>query len=833
MKSINSYQIRIGKTILAISLMSMVSAGLFLTGLMSIAPMVSAAISNAVITTEQELRDAIANAPGGYSSTPFIIQFGDNVSLSPNSTISILVGRNIAFTGGSSLTGASGKSTLIVENGGTLTLDGITVSHNDTSGDSCGVTVNYGGKLYLNSGNISGNTSEFGGGGVSNWGAFEMLGGAVLDNEGATGGGVYNRGMFKMSGGVISDNTTGNFVILMLDGWGFFNRNGGGGVYNTGTFTMLGGMIANNTTKFNGGGVYNIPDATFNMLGGAISGNNANLDGGVCIGGTFNLSGGEICGNTASYGGGMYIAGSEPAESQSVVNMFGTACISSNIATYDGSGVYNDYGGIFNLADGTIDSNTAGNNGGGVFNRADIAITGGFLSSNNASNGGAVYNYSGVFNYSGSDEVYAGFGPSSAIKSAKYKNGSFNMSGCTISGNEATFNGGGIYFDTTLPINYISQSMSISSSTIEGNVAGESGGGIWITHPSLKELFIDSAKVPNSTVFSNNFASNACNRLSQDNATYASNILTNEWSDLSAFGYFQQGYNNFDISYSTYPIPYYTVTYLPGEHGDFAPQIAYNLRLGDPIPNAQFNPAQHGWRFNGWLSKDALPLGSATVSGNITYVALWERISLVVAFVDWDGKLIKIGTVLYGDVATMPSGAIIGSKTMRSGYTFTGWESSYQGNIATVSDGFDLSDIFARLNGGVSFIPWFFPISGHYEHTDIVFTAQYIPTIMYEVVFRDWDDTLLSREYVESDGFAVSPLVIGDKACRPGYIFIGWDSSFDSVTSDMTVKALYKPYEAQSILKFNLIIGGCIFLMVLVVLGGMFVVKRKKLTTID
>ena len=125
--------------------------------------------------------------------------------------------------------------------------------------------------------------------------------GAVItgNNTNYYGGGVeVARGVFTMNGGTISGNTAGN----------------GGGVYVVGVaFIMNGGSISGNTAIGGGGGVYVM--SRFDMNGGTISGNAAENGGGVCLSsGRFIMSGGIITGNTAASntpsdgGGGVYLS---------------------------------------------------------------------------------------------------------------------------------------------------------------------------------------------------------------------------------------------------------------------------------------------------------------------------------------------------------------------------------------------------------------------------------------------------------------------------------------------------------------------------------------------
>jgi len=195
--------------------------------------------------------------------------------------------------------------------GGALSMnDGAVIRKNNGGG----VEIDDNGAFTMSGGRISGNFTEWSGGGVSIWeGAFTMTGGEISGNftEG-DGGGVYIRkGAFAMSGGRISGNFTEWF---------------GGGVYvQDGTFAMTGGVIAGNTADRHnmggyGGGVYVSTDGEFAMSGGEISGNSAlsaynnnsslgGYGGGVYVqDGTFTMTGGKISGNFAEgTGGGMVV----------------------------------------------------------------------------------------------------------------------------------------------------------------------------------------------------------------------------------------------------------------------------------------------------------------------------------------------------------------------------------------------------------------------------------------------------------------------------------------------------------------------------------------------
>ena len=319
-------------------------------------------LENAVyVSNETELRNAINNA-----AKPAVIAFGKDIILT-DSSLTIPANKDITLTSSKTvgyykLIGAEDTSTIFVNGGSVLKLDGIIVTHpNAKSGN--GVTVNPGGTFFMYSGEISGNAAMVSasdgsiyaalysvGGGVHNKGVFEMYGGKIINNIASSfgmGGGVANDGVFEMFGGTISGNSAGN-------GWG-------GGVYNNrytddGVFKLFGGEISSNTALF-GGGVAN--SGVFEMFGGTISKNKATGGGGGVVNyNKFTMSDGEITSNTATYGGGVY----------NLNNVFEwlSGNISSNISTgdYDDNVYHSGSGGVYNGGDGSSNGAGGGSSGG-------------------------------------------------------------------------------------------------------------------------------------------------------------------------------------------------------------------------------------------------------------------------------------------------------------------------------------------------------------------------------------------------------------------------------------------------------------------------------------
>ena len=142
---------------------------------------------------------------------------------------------------------------------------------------------------------------------------------------------------------------------------------------------------------------------------------------------------------------------------------------------------------------------------------------------------------------------------------------------------------------------------------------------------------------------------------------------------------------------------------------------------------------------------------SGTVSfSNLVYTVTYEEAVQVktytVTFVDWNGTVLKTQTVEEGSSATSPG------NPSRDGYNFTGWDKTFNNITANVT-----------------------------------ITAQYsIKT--YTVIFKDDDGSTLKTQTVNHGSAATAP----SDPSKEGYTFIGWDASFNNITSDLTVTAQYE-----------------------------------------
>lgn len=160
-------------------------------------------------------------------------------------------------------------------------------------------------------------------------------------------------------------------------------------------------------------------------------------------------------------------------------------------------------------------------------------------------------------------------------------------------------------------------------------------------------------------------------------------------------------------------------------------------------------PARTGYAFDEWVltGDNAGYADSLThVKENINAVASYIRNGYTVTFVDYDGSVIGTDGVLYGRGAEAPV------PPTRTGYTFTGWDREFD------------------------------PVTGN-----ITVTAQY-EINRYTVRFLDYDGTEIDSQTVDYNTAATAPA----DPKRDGYTFTGWDTSFEAVTSDITVTAQYE-----------------------------------------
>ena len=160
-------------------------------------------------------------------------------------------------------------------------------------------------------------------------------------------------------------------------------------------------------------------------------------------------------------------------------------------------------------------------------------------------------------------------------------------------------------------------------------------------------------------------------------------------------------------------------------------------------------PARTGYAFDQWVltgNDDTVNTSLTNVRENITAVASYLRNGYTVTFVDYNGDVIGTDGVLYGNAAVAPE------VPAREGYTFTGWDTSFD------------------------------PVT-----SNLTVTAQYSINT-YTVTFADFDGTVLDTQTVDWNTAAAAPA----QPSREGFMFTGWDTAFDAVNADITITAQYE-----------------------------------------
>jgi len=244
------------------------------------------------------------------------------------------------------------------------------------------------------------------------------------------------------------------------------------------------------------------------------------------------------------------------------------------------------------ILDGITVTHEAGENGRGVWvgTSGELALSSGEISGNAvAGDGGGVF-----------------------------LEGRFRMEGGRLSGNTAQ-DGGGLYIS-----NRGSGDTWISGGRISNNEATNNGGGIWVGRNNLNKLRVDAG-----VVFSGNSAIASYTMQSADKKTYEKQIGNNgtgvEWT-----GTFENGYNNYDISYF-WGDQLCTVVFDPRNgtpKSGFAERFVMSgASLGADMPPS---PVRAGYTFVCWRTdkdgKGSIFTAKTTVSRHITVYAEWKAI---------------------------------------------------------------------------------------------------------------------------------------------------------------------------------------------------------------
>jgi hypothetical protein len=181
----------------------------------------------------------------------------------------VATGSNVALGGLTISNGYGG----IWNDGGTLTLNNLTVSGNSAGGQGGGIVNSNGGTLTLNNSTISNNHVfgglSYGGGGISNQGATLTINNSTIsgndtqDVDSTYGGGIVNLGTLTLNNSTVSRNSASSF---------FDPACGGGIAHLGGTLAVRNTIIAGNMAGVAPDLCGSLSSSGYNLIGNAQGG---------------------------------------------------------------------------------------------------------------------------------------------------------------------------------------------------------------------------------------------------------------------------------------------------------------------------------------------------------------------------------------------------------------------------------------------------------------------------------------------------------------------------------------------------------------------------------
>ena len=198
----------------------------------------------------------------------------------------------------------------------------------------------------------------------------------------------------------------------------------------------------------------------------------------------------------------------------------------------------------------------------------------------------------------------------------------------------------------------------------------------------------------------------------------------------------------------------YTVTFEDG-FGNVIKTEKVKYEESIKIPEI---PTKEGYIFEDWIGIDedgrSWHMNGGTgddleIGNNVVFTANWKKKEYTVEFNDGNGNTLKTQSVEYGESAVAPA------KPYRDKHIFKGWDK-------------DFSNVSENL----------------------IVTALW-EAEKYNVTFEDGDGNILKEETVLYGESATPP----KEPARTGFTFTEWDTSYENVESDLTVKALWKRNE--------------------------------------
>lgn len=267
----------------------------------------------------------------------------------------------------------------------------------------------------------------------------------------------------------------------------------------------------------------------------------------------------------------------------------------------------------------------------------------------------------------------------------------------------------------------------------------------------------------------------------------------------------------------------YVVSFEYPEDNEIAALVTGADGLLESIPEAP--AAEEGYYFKGWFDENLTRVDSKTVfTENTTVKALYGELldlSYTVTFKNVDGTVLQSSAVQYGNVPVYAGDVPTLAATAQYTYTFAGWDATlipvteevvYTATYDATINKYTVQ--FLNYDNSVlqeellaygtmpaykgenpereSTVAFNYTFKG-FDKTiasvvgDATYIAEFDATpVTYEVVFKNGSE-ILKTQYVEYGKAATAPA----SPTREGYVFNGWDKSFSSVKSALTVNALF------------------------------------------
>ena len=225
----------------------------------------------------------------------------------------------------------------------------------------------------------------------------------------------------------------------------------------------------------------------------------------------------------------------------------------------------------------------------------------------------------------------------------------------------------------------------------------------------------------------------------------------------------------------------FTVTYTDSADGKaFTDQVYGNLLPDTATPAFNGTPTRTGYVFGGWN-----PAVAATVTGNATYTAVWEKDANGNGKPDKDEEKYTVtytdgvdGVKVFEDVVheNLPYGtktpAFYAKDPFRKGYVFTGWKPAV---AATVTGNATYAAVWEEDANG----------NGKHDKDEEKYTVTYTDGVENEEIFAD-------QVYSNLLPDTATPAFNGTPT-RTGYVFSAWNPAVTgTVTGNVTYTAVWE-----------------------------------------